>query len=145
MSLLPKLTRLFLVLVPVIFMTQCKSKEENIQGLWRTDSISNYVNGFSFTNNIFDEHWSYFEYKPDKSLFERRGKEFRKSYYKFLDKKILIYSDSLGRGLSRYLILHLDSKKLVLKKVQNPYLPGKNQEVYEIRYFSKIKPSSSSL
>lgn len=121
-------------------MTNCKSEEENIEGLWRTDSIANYVNGFSFTNNSTDAHWSYFEYKDDKSVYERRDDEFRKSFYKILDKKILIYTDSIGRMLSRYQILHLDSRKLVLKKPQNPYLSGKNQELYEIRYFTKISP-----
>ena len=87
-----------------------------------------------------DAHWSYFEYKDDKSVFERRDDEFRKSYYKMLDKNILVYSDSIGRVLTRYLILHLDSKNLVLKKSQSPYLPGKNQDLYEIRYFTKISP-----
>jgi hypothetical protein len=129
------------LLALTLLLTNCKSREENIQGLWRTDSISSYVNGFSFTNNTMDAHWSYFEYKDDKSVFERRDDEFRKSYYKMLDKNILVYSDSIGRVLTRYLILHLDSKSLVLKKSQSPYLPGKNQELYEVRYFTKISPN----
>ncbi len=84
-----------------------------------------------------DEHWSYFEYKPDGSVFERRGKEFRKSYYKLTGADSLTYSDSTGYALNQYQILHLDEKILVLKKSQKPYLAGKNQELYEIRYFSK--------
>ncbi len=120
----------------------CKSNEKNIQGLWRTDSITNYVNGFSFTNDTFDAHWSYFEYKPDGSLFERRKDEFRKSYYKIVQPDSLVYADSTGQTLSKYQILRLDSKQLVLKKNRSPYLAGKNQELYEIRYFSRM-PSDS--
>ena len=135
-----KMKVLLFLLSLTLLLTQCKSKEENILGLWRTDSISSYVNGFSFTNNTMDAHWSYFEYKDDKSVFERRDDEFRKSYYKIIDKNILVYSDSIGRILTRYLIVHLDSKHLVLKKSQSPYLPGKNQDLYEVRYFTKISP-----
>lgn len=126
----------------MISFIQCNSKEKNITGLWRTDSISNYVNGFSFTNNTIDEHWSYFEYKTDGSMFERRKKEFRKSYYKFISKDSLAYSDSTGYVLNKFRILQLDSKNLVLKKAQNPYMSGKNQQLYEIRYFSKIHSDS---
>ena len=134
--------RTFICLILLISLTQCSSKEKNIQGRWRTDSIFNYVNGFNFMNNTFDEHWSYFEYKPDGSLFERRGKEFRKSYFKLSKSDSLIYSDSTGHILSKFQILHLDTETLVLKKSQKPYLAGKNQELYEIRYFSKISPDS---
>jgi hypothetical protein len=134
--------QLLISILFITFLASCHSKEKNIQGLWRTDSIANFVNGFGFTNNTFDAHWSYFEYKPDGSLFERRKNEFRKSYYKLASPDSLIYSDSTGLMLSKYQILHLDSKQLVLKKSQKPYLAGKNQELYEIRYFSKM-PSDS--
>lgn len=134
--------QILICLVLLISFTQCNSKEKDIHGLWRTDSIFNYVNGFNFMNNTFDEHWSYFEYKTDGSLFELRGKEFRKSYFKLTKCDSLIYSDSTGYIRSKFAIIHLDAKSLVLKKSQKPYLAGKNQELYEIRYFSKIAPDS---
>ena len=137
-----KVKNLLVAFILITLLTQCNSKEKNIQGLWRTDSMTNYVNGVSFTNNTMDEHWSYFEYKPDGSVFERRGKEFRKSYYKLIGADSLAYSDSTGYILNQYQILHLDSRMLVLKKSQKPYLAGKNQELYEIRYFSKMASDS---
>ena len=114
------------------------SKKEAILGIWRTDSISSFVNGYHRTNNVFDEHWSYFEYQKDGSVFERRKKEFREYHYQFFAPDSLAYSDSTNATITKYQILHLDPKQLVLKKHQNPFLPGNNQELYEIRYFSKI-------
>lgn len=134
--------KVLIAFILVFLLTKCNSREKDIQGLWRTDSMTNYVNGRSFTNNTMDEHWSYFEYKPDGSVFERRGKEFRKSHYKLTNADSLVYSDSTGYILNQYQILHLDSKILILKKSKKPYLAGKNQELYEIRYFSKMAADS---
>jgi hypothetical protein len=125
-------------------LTQCVSKEKQIQGTWRTDSISNFVNGFTHTNDSRDEHWSHFEYTKDGSVFERRKKEFRKYNYKIMAADSLVYLDSAGTFLNGYKILKLDDHQLVLKKQQKPYLPGKNQELYEVRFFSKITSDSTS-
>lgn len=113
-------------------------QEQELQGEWRTDSISNYVNGFSFTNNTFDEHWSTFEYTADGTLVERKKEKFKKYHYALPTSDSLVYSDSLGQRMSGFQIMKLDGGLLILKKAQKPYLPGKNQELYEIRYFSKI-------
>ncbi|WP_051664083.1 hypothetical protein [Dyadobacter crusticola] len=134
--------KLLIILAFPFMLTGCASHEEDIVGLWRTDSISNYVNGFSFTNNTKDAHWSYFEYRKDGSLFERRKGEYRKSAYKLISSDSLVYLDSTGKVMNGYQILHLDKKSLVLKKAQAPYLSGKNQELYEIRYFSKAAPDN---
>ncbi|MCE7061711.1 hypothetical protein [Dyadobacter sp. CY343] len=123
-------------------LSGCSSHEEAIVGLWRTDSISNYVNGFSFTNDTKDAHWSYFEYRRDGSLFERRKGEYRKSAYKLISKDSLVYLDSTGKVINGYQILNLNERSLVLKKAQAPYLSGKNQELYQIRYFSKASPKN---
>ena len=124
----------------LVFFTGCSSREKDIVGLWRTDSISNYVNGFSFTNNTKDAHWSYFDYRADGTLFERRKGEYRKSRYRLASADSLCYTDSTGKILSGYKILDLNDKIMVLKMSQKPYLSGKNQELYEIRYFSKAVP-----
>ncbi|MCF2500171.1 hypothetical protein [Dyadobacter chenhuakuii] len=124
----------------LVFFTGCSSREKDIVGLWRTDSISNYVNGFSFTNNTKDAHWSYFDYRADGTLFERRKGEYRKSRYQLASADSLFYTDSTGKVLSGYKILDLNDKIMVLKMSQKPYLSGKNQELYEIRYFSKAVP-----
>lgn len=128
----------------VSLLTQCVSREKNIQGTWRTDSISTFVNGFTHTNDSQDEHWSHFEYNSKGEVFERKKAEFRKYKYKILAADSLVYLDSAGIFLSGYKILKLDDKQLVLKKIQKPYLSGKNQTLYEIRFFSKILPDSIS-
>ena len=125
-------------------LTQCVSKERQIQGTWKTDSILNFVNGLTHTNDSQDEHWSHFEYTEDGTVFERRKKEFRKYNYKLIAADSLVYLDSAGIFLNGYKILKLDDRQLVLKKQHNPYLPGKNQELYEIRFFSKITSDSTS-
>ncbi|NIJ51406.1 hypothetical protein [Dyadobacter arcticus] len=129
-------------LLLIFILSQCKSEEEQIYGLWRTDSISNFVNGFSFTNNVKDSHWSYFDYRPDGILFERRKGEFRKSHYKLMSKDSLAYLDSTGKVVNGYQILSLNSRSMILKKTHKPYFSGKNQELYELRYFSKVAPQA---
>jgi len=124
----------------LVFFTGCSSREKDIVGLWRTDSIANYVNGFSFTNNTKDAHWSYFDYRADGTLFQRRKGEYRKSRYKLMSADSLVYTDSTGKVVNGYKIIDLNARTMVLKKSQKPYFSGKNQELYEIRYFSKAVP-----
>lgn len=113
-------------------------QEQNLKGVWRTDSINNFVNGFSFTNNTFDEHWSTFEYTNDGFLIERKKDKAKTYRYIIPAADSLVYADSLGKRLSGFQILKLTSDQLILKKAQKPYLPGKNQELFEVRFFSKI-------
>lgn len=127
----------FLILLLACQSTE-KYRKEKIVGLWQTDSISNFVNGRTYTNNVYDEHWSRFEYRKDGALFERRQDAFRKREYRVTAADTVVYQDSTGKELGKYEILKLDDKQLVLKKSQKPYLPGKNQELYEIRFFSRI-------
>ncbi|WP_082216937.1 hypothetical protein [Dyadobacter psychrophilus] len=129
-----------LLICLLVFFTGCSSREKDIVGLWRTDSIANYVNGFSFTNNTKDAHWSYFDYRADGTLFQRRKGEYRKSRYKLVSADSLVYTDSTGKVVNGYKILDLNDQTMVLKKSQKPYFSGKNQELYEIRYFSKAVP-----
>jgi len=130
----------FSLICLLVFFTGCSSRKKDIVGLWRTDSISKYVNGFSFTNNTKDAHWSYFDYRADGTLFERRKGEYRKSRYRLVSADSLVYTDSTGKVLTGYKILDLNDNIMVLKMAQKPYLSGKNQELYEIRYFSKAVP-----
>lgn len=115
-----------------------RMQERDLAGVWRTDSISNFVNGFSFTNNTFDEHWSTFEYGSDGLLTERKKEKSKTYHYLLPAADSLVYTDSTGHRLSGFEILKLTDNRLILKKKQKPYLPGKNQELYEVRFFSKI-------
>ena len=132
-------TRILLaILLPASLLTSCKSRERALEGVWRTDSISNFVNGFSFTNNAFDEHWSTFEYGADGVMTERKKDKFRTYRYQLPSADSLVYTDSTGHRLSGFQIVKLSEEHLILKKAQKPYLPGKNQELYEVRFFTKI-------
>lgn len=119
-------------------ITSCQTRSRTLEGVWRTDSISNYVNGFSFTNNTFDEHWSTFEYSADGVMTERKKEKFKSYRYELPTADSLVYTDSTGQRLSGFQIVKLTDEHLILKKAQKPYLPGKNQELYEVRFFTKI-------
>lgn len=134
--------QILILLTLLTGLTRCNVpvylQEKDLEGVWRTDSMSNFVNGFSFTNNTFDEHWSTFEYQPEGILLERKKEKFRKYRYNLPTSDSLVYADSSGQKLSSFQILKLTDKQLVLKKAQKPYLPGKNQELFEVRFFTKI-------
>ena len=132
----PRLLLTSLVLLAIL--ASCHSRERALEGVWRTDSISNFVNGFSFTNNAFDEHWSTFEYGADGVMTERKKDKFRTYRYQLPSADSLVYTDSTGHRLSGFQIVKLSDEHLILKKAQKPYLPGKNQELYEVRFFTKI-------
>jgi hypothetical protein len=129
---------LFVAILLLASLAACKTRERPLQGVWRTDSIRNYVNGFSFTNNTFDEHWSTFEYGADGVMTERKKEKFKTYHYLLPTADSLVYTDSTGHRLSGFQIVKLSDEQLILKKAQKPYLPGKNQELYEVRFFTKI-------
>ena len=132
--------KLLLVTSLAGIITSCNTptRERELEGVWRTDSISNFVNGFSFTNNTFDEHWSTFEYGADGVMTERKKEKFKTYRYQLPTADSLVYTDSTGHRLSGFQIVKLSDEHLILKKAQKPYLPGKNQELYEVRFFTKI-------
>ncbi|HWV29101.1 MAG TPA: hypothetical protein VN038_05590 [Dyadobacter sp.] len=129
---------LLTILLPAILLTSCQTRQHALEGVWRTDSIRNFVNGFSFTNNAFDEHWSTFEYGANGVMTERKKEKFKTYRYQLPTADSLVYTDSTGHRLSGFQIVKLSDEHLILKKAQKPYLPGKNQELYEIRFFTKI-------
>ncbi|SDH22884.1 hypothetical protein SAMN04487996_13147 [Dyadobacter soli] len=136
---------LLTILLPAMLLASCHSRERSLEGTWRTDSISNFVNGFSFTNNTFDEHWSTFEYDANGVMTERKKEKFKTYRYQLPTADSLVYTDSTGHRLSGFQIVKLTDEHLILKKAQKPYLPGKNQELYEVRFFTKIPATPVSM
>lgn len=59
-----------------------------------------------------------------------------------MSKDSLAYLDSTGKVVNGYQILSLNSRSMILKKTHKPYFSGKNQELYELRYFSKVAPQA---
>jgi hypothetical protein len=130
----------------LIGLCQCQpslsSQEKKLMGEWKIDSIYQYVNGFSQTKRIPERDWSTFEYLPQGIMAEKREEQQKRYRYRLIAADSLIYTDSTGTLLSGFRILKLDDQRLVLKKIRQPYLSGKNQHLYEIRYFSKMQPDS---
>ena len=135
-----------LLILLLIGFSQCNApvfiQERNLVGVWKTDSISNYVNGFTQVSNTPDAHWPLYQYDANGRLTESKFDQRRILGYKLVSSDSLIYTDSFGNFLNGFKVLQLDDDKLVLKKIHKPFLPGKNQHLYEIRFFSKIPADS---
>lgn len=132
----------FRLLTVILACIGCQSPEQQLVGVWKTDSIFNYVNGFTETLNIPDEHWPLFEYSADGVLTERKFGQQRALRYQLVSADSIVYTDTSGTVLSGFSVLKLNNEKLVLKKTHKPFLSGKNQQLYEIRFFTKV-PSDS--
>lgn len=137
------------ILLCLIVLFQCQSnlrfKEENMIGTWKVDSIYNYTNGFGYWIAVPD--WRdniVYQYEKDGRVFQKKEEEKRAMHYRLVKDDSLVYTDLAGKFVSGYTILELTPTKLVLKKRHDPLFPGKNQEVFEIRVFSPINPSSLS-
>jgi len=137
-----------LVFLLLIGLCQCQtslsSQERKLTGEWKIDSIYQYVNGFSLTKRIPERDWSTFEYLPAGIMAEKREEQQKRYRYQLVAADSLIYTDSTGTLLSGFRILKLDDQQLVLKKVRQPFLSGKNQHLYEIRFFSKMQPGGTT-
>ncbi len=137
-----------LIVLLLIGFCQCNTpvfiRERNLVGVWKTDSITNYVNGFTQVSNTPDIHWPLYRYDANGQLTESRFTQHRTFGYKLVTSDSLIYTDSFGAFMSGFKVLELDDEKLVLKRMHKPFLPGKNQHLYEIRFFSKIPAGSLS-
>ena len=129
-----------------ILLLQCdqgdnRHKGENIavlQGSWKSDSIYTFYNGFGFTRHDVEDE-PLIHYQSDGTLKMTKGKESRAFSYRVQDNDSLLHSNRNEQILEKFLIVKLDQDKLVLKKGMRPIFRGKNQERYEIWYFSKVK------
>lgn len=130
----------FLNFLPVVVcfgLYACSSAavQQKIIGAWRVDSIYDYYNGFDFMNK-HPHPVEVFRYRADSTvLHEGMGEQLLFQYY--CNDSILFFNDMNGNPVSEYIILHIDKNRMVLRKNKLPLFPGKNQEKYEVRYFSK--------
>lgn len=132
-----------LIIVLLVVFCQCQSSvgpANELIGEWKIDSMYNYTNGFGFTNRVPTDDWSTFQYEPGGRMAEKRYGQQMHYQYRLLPTDSLVYMDSTGHFLSGFKILKLDEQHLVLKKTHRPFLPGKHQQLYEVRFFSKVRP-----
>ncbi|HEY8934933.1 MAG TPA: hypothetical protein VIM65_06910 [Cyclobacteriaceae bacterium] len=113
-------------------------RKELIVGSWKTDSVYTYYNGFGFTRTDMEET-PLQHYQADGKLKMTREDETRFFFYSLPATDSLIQQTLDRKNLGSFKILLLDENKLILKKIKSPLFSGKNQERFEVRYFSRIK------
>ncbi|HRQ50327.1 MAG TPA: hypothetical protein PLR74_07325, partial [Agriterribacter sp.] len=127
----------FLTAVVISCVYACSSApvQQKIIGTWRVDSIYDYYNGFDFMNK-HPYPAEVFHYRTD-SIVSHEGMGEQLLFYYHCNDSTLFFNDMNGNPVSEYIILHIDKNHMVLRKNKSPLFPGKNQEKYEVRYFSK--------
>lgn len=122
-------------------LVSCKSNSDiQLEGNWRLDSIFYFDNGFTYTNRApypSEVH----VYKSD-STFLRRGMGRENKFTYSLNKKELVIKDSSDGPGAKLRIIKADSTILAIRKEKSLVFPGKNQERYEIRFFTRISKDS---
>ena len=125
--------------VVVLALMSCSQSPpiQNLYGRWQVDSAYTYYNGFS--NMHLDRSlWAEYEYESDGKMKEHKEGSFLT--YKFeLEGDSLIHRKLNGDRFQVYEILQLETSKMVLKKPRPTIFGGRNQERYEVRFFSKMK------
>jgi hypothetical protein len=133
----PLLYIIFIVFA--IISTACQKGYETYEliGKWGVDSIYTYYNGFSYmsTDNFIPATYTYAE---DGTLQEEKLGGGRTIYYRLTAPDSLIYESADQTILGRYHIQKLDHHQLVLEKDKEPLFEGKEQQRYEVRFFSKL-------
>ncbi|HRP57474.1 hypothetical protein [Agriterribacter sp.] len=128
----------FLLAAAVCCLHACSSApvQQRIIGTWQVDSIYDYYNGFDFMNK-HPHPAEVFRYGTDSIVsHEGMGEQLLFRYY--CNDSALFFNDMNGNPVSEYIILYIDKNHMVLRKDKSPLFPGKNQEKYEVRYFSKV-------
>jgi hypothetical protein len=130
--------KFFVFLAIVLVACNDSDRRTLIQGSWKKDSVYTYYNGYGLTFRDMEES-PIQHYQPNGRLRMTRDQESRYFLYSLPSGDSLIQQTLDQKNLGRFLILTLDDGHLALKKSSSPIFPGKNQEKYEIQYFSRIK------
>lgn len=126
-----------LLLMTLLAACQEGYQSEDLVGKWEVDSIYSYYNGFSYmaSDNFIPTTYTYNE---DGTLREEKFGGGRTIYYRFVDPDSLIYESADRTILGKFHIQKLNQNQLVLAKDKIPLFEGKEQERYEVRFFSKL-------
>jgi hypothetical protein len=137
MNLLTYIKQYSPISISLMLLFSCKSSSEiNVEGAWRLDSVYDYSNGFSFTNKSpypAEVH----VYNPDRT-FLRKGMGHQSKYLYEVKENQVLLKDTIGEPRAKLTIIKIDSTQLALKKEKLALFPGKNQEHFEIRFFTRI-------
>ena len=120
-------------------MSDCsnRSKAKLIQGTWKIDSAYTFYNGYDFVQKSSNGNWPTYHYNAEGIVKEIKSGTFQSYLYSFNDRMdtLLFYPTRGGKEI-KYTILKLRKDQMILKRSRDPIFKGKNQERYEIRYFS---------
>jgi hypothetical protein len=134
----------YFFLLFALLTVSCQSKlritEADLKGVWKTDSIYRYTNGFVEKKAVIGgEDNIIYDYDGSGTMTMRKEAEGRPVRYRIIDGDSLQYVGKTGTVLSSFRILALEPGKLVLRKIQEPLFSGKNQLIYEVRQFSPAR------
>jgi len=134
----------YFFLLFALLTVSCQSKlritESDLKGVWKTDSIYRYTNGFVEKKAVIGgEDNIIYDYDGSGTMTMRKEAEGRPVRYRIIDGDSLQYVGKTGTVLSSFRILALEPGKLVLRKIQEPLFSGKNQLIYEVRQFSPAR------
>lgn len=118
-------------------LTQSCHQDRNLllQGTWKVDSVYSFYNGFA---NIEKDVMGLEEYTylPDGTVNVTWRGSTRSWKYQLVGSDSLVYFEG-QHEVSRFNILSIEERRLVLRKDLKPIFKGKDQDRYEIRFFSK--------
>lgn len=131
-----------LILMPLLLLFACTSfissqiDEAKIVGTWKIDSVYKYYNGYDqhIPGRINDPFYIYLK---NKKVREQKGESYREYLYEWRDQDSLFYLSPEGKYIGKYQVLELTTSRMVLKRKQPNIFKGKNQERFEVRYFSR--------
>tara|TARA_R110002124_G_C8971436_1_gene515159 strand:+ start:4719 stop:5120 length:402 start_codon:yes stop_codon:yes gene_type:complete len=119
------------------FTLSCEtSYEQKIIGEWRLDSAYYHYNQFNFSSHGWHQEETY-KYLPTGETITSAVNSSVSNKFSIEDKR-LKYFDSNGELVNIYDILSIDGKNMVLRTDKKPIFKGKNQNRFEVRYFSKM-------
>ena len=125
------------LLSTVLLLGACGSEpREILLGTWQVDSVYLYYNGFEQRQTMPGADWALHQYRPDGTVREIKFDTYRAFRYQ-IEEDRLYWRRPNGRTDGAYQILKLQPQRLVLKREKPPLFPGRRQERYEIRYFSR--------
>jgi hypothetical protein len=124
-----------LLICLTLMLIQCRDRDiHDLQGSWRVDSVYSFYNGFDMTSPGQEP---LYHFQPDGRLRMTKDKEFRYFVYK-VHNDSLTYMTLDDKIVDALLIMEVNDQHLILKKDKSLLFKGRNQQRYEIKYFSKV-------
>jgi hypothetical protein len=123
-----------LVVMIAVMCSHCQWEKSDLHGTWKLDSVYTYYNGFDMTSPGKEP---LYHFQDDGRLRMTQGTEFRFFIYE-VENDSLSYHTLDDQLIDAFEILDIDDNKLILKKEKKVLFTEKNQERFEIKYFSRV-------